>query len=400
MHKLLTRQLRRFSLDKEMSPEWQELLNMVNEAYTEYDQSIKSMHLRLDISSRELLERNAEISETLEILKQTQTNLIQSEKMAGLGKLIAGISHEINTPAGAITNAIKEIKKDYFMLLSELLYIVDKLPADLRKEYLDACIKVITLQHDLSTVEIREIAKGIHEKLTQQGISSHRMMEKNLAMAGFTQEDIKLLYHLLKTKDADLIHQSLFKLSMSQIHVRDIQIAISRIVNLVKALKLYSHDNPDQLVSTDLRQDIKNTLIILNSRLKRAIKVHNEFDEVPAIQCYADQLNQVWTNLINNAIEAMHGEGSIWIKVFQSSPDSLTAQIEDNGPGIPPEVLPSIFDPYFTTKPKGEGTGLGLSISKEIIAKHKGSIDVESRPGKTVFTVTLPLIKGEANDKK
>lgn len=209
-----------------------------------------------------------------------------------------------------------------------------------------------------------------------------------------------LVIDLLKSPLGEEIHTSLFKFGMSQIHVRDIKIAIGRIVNLVKALKLYSHAGQDEIMMTDLRQDFENTLTILHNRLKRGVAIHKEFEDIPQVKCYADQLNQVWTNLINNAIEAMAGVGEIWIRIRNYDQDTVEVQIEDNGPGISPVNLDKIFEAYFTTKPKGEGTGLGLSISKEIIEKHHGTLTVKSRPGQTVFTVRLPITLSEEKEEQ
>ena len=190
-----------------------------------------------------------------------------------------------------------------------------------------------------------------------------------------------------------MVINSFHNIGMSQIHVRDIRIAISRIIQLVKALKTYSRIDNETESFTCLKDDLENTLIILHNKTKRAITIHKEFEKVPKIKCYPGRLNQVWTNLIHNSIQAMNGSGTITIRLKNIDEHWVSVEVEDSGPGIPDEVLPHIFDPYFTTNAKGEGTGLGLSISKEIINEHSGEIEVDTEPGKTCFKVKIPVIK-------
>ena len=145
------------------------------------------------------------------------------------------------------------------------------------------------------------------------------------------------------------------------------------------------------MTAGDLHEGIENTLVILHSELKYGITVTRKYAELPAVPVYVDELNQVWTNLIHNAVQALAGNGEIVIETRLEGPE-VAITVEDNGPGITPEIMPKIFDPFFTTKAKGEGTGLGLGIVKQIVEKHGGRIDVTSRPGCTRFTVRLPVV--------
>jgi signal transduction histidine kinase len=337
---------------------------------------------------------NTMIEQLLESQEQRMAahmQLVQSEKMASLGQLIAGVAHEINTPAGAINSAINELEKDYVVLLEQLVETVGSLSPEEREQYLTICHQVLSFDKDLSTKDQRGIAREIQHKLEEQGLDNARSLSKNLAVIGFTAEHVTGLVQLLTTPKSQEIQESFYGLGMSQIQVRDIKIAIGRITQLVKALKSYSHLDQESLVETNLQEDLDNTLIILHNKLKRSITVYKEYDSVPPLRCYADQLNQVWTNLIHNSIQAMRGEGIIHTRIKRINGEEVAVEVEDNGPGIPEDVLPRIFEPYFTTKPKGEGTGLGLSICKEIVEKHEGRIEVTSRPGFTCFRVVLPL---------
>jgi two-component system NtrC family sensor kinase len=159
------------------------------------------------------------------------------------------------------------------------------------------------------------------------------------------------------------------------------------------ALKSYSHLDEGELVSTHLQEDIENTLALFKNQIRQGIEVFREYqDHLPAILCYADSLNQVWTNLIHNAIQSMKNKGVLQIRLKLWGKNHLAVEIEDNGPGIPLEIQSRIYEPYFTTKAKGEGTGMGLTISQKIIERHQGTLELlYSQVGKTCFRICLPL---------
>jgi signal transduction histidine kinase len=174
--------------------------------------------------------------------------------------------------------------------------------------------------------------------------------------------------------------------------LREIGHGTERIAEIVKALKGYSYMDQAPIQAVDVREGLNDTLVMLSSKLREGIKVDLDFaEDLPPIQGYGSELNQVWTNLIDNAIAAMNSKGALELKAYQDE-DWIVVEVADNGPGIPVEAQEKIFDPFFTTKAPGEGTGLGLNISHGIIVeKHGGQISVESRPGATRFTIRLPL---------
>ena len=177
--------------------------------------------------------------------------------------------------------------------------------------------------------------------------------------------------------------------------VSDIGLGTDRIVDLVKALKTYTYMDQAEVQAVDVRAGLDNTLIILQNKLKGGVTVVRDYsDDLQVINAYAGELNQVWTNLIDNAIDAMDGEGTLIVRTRHEHP-WVIVEIEDDGPGIPEENRSKIFDPFFTTKGPGEGTGLGLSISRNLVVqKHRGEISVDSKPGRTCFAVRLPLDSG------
>jgi len=172
----------------------------------------------------------------------------------------------------------------------------------------------------------------------------------------------------------------------------EISLGSGRIAEIVKALKTYTYMDQAPVQSVDLREGLENTLIVLHSKLKRGVTVIREYaEDLPVIEAYASELNQVWTNIIDNAIDAMGGEGTLVVRTRREDP-WVVVEIEDSGPGIAEELQLKIFDPFFTTKGAGEGSGLGLNISRNLIVqKHHGQISVMSEPGKTCFEVRLPI---------
>jgi signal transduction histidine kinase len=166
---------------------------------------------------------------------------------------------------------------------------------------------------------------------------------------------------------------------------------MGRITEIVKALKSYTYLDQAPMQSIDIHEGLENTLLILRSKIGEGIQIQRDYDEdLPRINAFGSEVNQVWTSIIDNAIDAMDGQGEISIKTYQE--DSwIVVEIKDTGPGIPQEIQNKIFDPFFTTKPPGEGASLGLTISHNIIVqKHKGKLTVDSQPGETISTVMLP----------
>jgi signal transduction histidine kinase len=167
---------------------------------------------------------------------------------------------------------------------------------------------------------------------------------------------------------------------------------MGRITEIVKALKSYTYLDQAPIQSIDIHEGLDNTLVILRSKIGEGILMHRDYaKDLPRINAFGSELNQVWTNIIDNAIDAMDGQGEIYLKTYQEN-SWVVVEIKDTGPGIPQEIQNKIFDPFFTTKPPGDGAGLGLYISHNIIVqKHKGKLTVDSRPGETCFTVMLPV---------
>ncbi len=328
-------------------------------------------------------------------LKSSQSQLIQSEKMASLGQLIAGIAHEINTPLGAINasiNTITNSTQQSIELLPDLVKTFTESDLKLFKEFVNRSVNNINI---LTSKEEREIRRKITTQLEERGIYEADDFADILVDIGI-YNDIENYLPLFKHQTM----QTAYHLSMQIKNSQNIKMAVDRASKIVFALKNYAHNGNEQsMVAANIIDGIETVLILYHNQLKQGITLHKDFSEVPAILCYPDELNQIWTNLIHNAIQAMEGKGDLSISVSKNPKgfenlSGLEVRITDTGKGIAPELKDRIFDAFFTTKAAGEGSGLGLHIVKQIIDKHKGRIWFESEVGRatTVF-VDLPVLQ-------
>ncbi|PID57164.1 hypothetical protein CSB45_08005 [candidate division KSB3 bacterium] len=360
---------------------------------------------------KQLEQSNRELEDTIEKLTSTQSQLVQSEKMASLGQLVAGVAHEINTPAGAINAATSNLLNvlssivEHFRQFSQVGMLPEEKEVTLSviSRFLNA-----TNTPRKSTALLREEARALEQHLKHEGITNVRRIAKLLARFDLDQETLDSVILLLKRyTTANLLNfwESCYKIINAS---RDIKTSIRVITKIVNALKLYSRLDQARIEEADIHEGLETTLTILQNQMKYGIEVERRFGELPKISCYSNELNQVWTNIIHNAVQAMEGVGKLTIETVYipracgteasetstSAPDTterIMVRITDTGPGIPPEIQAKIFDPYFTTKDQGQGSGLGLGIALQIIERHHGVIQVKSRKGETVFEVVLPV---------
>ncbi|WP_199153711.1 ATP-binding protein [Chromobacterium sp. ASV23] len=327
---------------------------------------------------------------TLQDLRRAQGQLIQSEKMAVLGQLVAGVAHEINTPIGAIKSSSNNILDALELALSSLPSILMQLDAshlELFKRLLDGSKAQPAA---FNSREERAISRQLAEQLTQHGVDDARVkatMLVQLKAHDQYQDYLPLLVH----PDSPAILNAAYNISSIIMNASNINMAVDRVGKIIFALKTFSRFDIDgEMHEHCLSESIETVLTIYQNKTKQNVEVIRNYQDIPNIKCQPDQLNQVWTNLISNSLQAMDYHGTLRLGI-QKQGDYAVVSISDTGCGISDVIKERIFEPFFTTKPRGEGTGLGLDIVKKIIERHKGKIEVFSELGiGTTFKVFLP----------
>ncbi|MFB2982860.1 ATP-binding protein [Microseira sp. BLCC-F43] len=339
-----------------------------------------------------------ELQQTLHDLQKNQAKLIQTEKMAALGQLIAGIAHEINTPLGAIQASIGNINSYLEQSLTELPPLLQSLSSDRLTNFFTLLDWAKQPKEMLSSREERQLKRSLKQTLSEQGIQSADALADTLSKMGINHT-LDPLLPLLQDPDAHGILETAYHLSAIQNNSQNIRLAVERAARIVYALKTYVRQDVSNVpVSASVAAGIDTVLTLYQNHIKRGIEVIKNYGTVKEILCYPEGLFQVWSNLIGNAIQAMNYQGQLAIDLLEKD-GHIMVEIADSGCGIPPEIKKQIFEPFFTTKPEGEGSGLGLSIVSKIVDKHRGKIEVESQPGNTVFRVWLPLNLGELEER-
>jgi signal transduction histidine kinase len=363
-------------------------LRSLNLALSQSQQQLAANNQTLEL---QVSKRTEELSQTLDRLKTAQQEIVHSEKMAALGQLVAGIAHEINTPLGAIRASIGNISSTLALSLQEL----PQLFRQLSSEQLDDFFRLLDLARQPKTTisfrEERQLKRALKKALADKEIESADILSELLSKMGIPTESLDTLAPLLQASNKLFIFESAYHLSSIQNNSDNIQLAIERAAKIVFALKNYARqDNFSVATEASVIDGIETVLTLYHNQIKRGIEVTKSYAAVPLLLCYPDELTQVWSNLISNAIAAIKEIGSLEIAVFERD-RGIVVEIADSGAGIPQEIQAKIFEPFFTTKPMGEGSGLGLDIVRKIVEKHRGKVTVSSQPGHTKFSVWLPI---------
>lgn len=369
-----------------------------------------SVELRLDERVFVFVHRREEESGNVfvfgtEITKQkiAERSLKQSEKMATLGTLAAGVAHELNNPAAATKRASENLKEQLTQLEKSHIALNTLNLSDEERQLIHEIDKMAHMKsmvpNELGTLQRSDAEAEIEDWLDDAGFDDVYDHAPALLNMGMDVDRLKVLLEQFGEDHFNKVLQWASALGPVYELLAEISEGSSRISEIVIALKNYSFVGQAPVQEIDLNHGIDNTLVILRSKLKGGIEVHREYaDDIPKLIAFGGELNQVWTNIIDNAIDVMQGEGRITIRTKLDG-DHAIIEFEDTGPGIPEDVIDEIFDPFFTTKKIGQGTGLGLSTSYGVIVeKHHGTISVESNPGKTCFRIRIPLKLSDVND--
>jgi signal transduction histidine kinase len=342
--------------------------------------------------TKALNEKNSELVKALKNVEEGQQQLIQSEKMAALGQLVSGIAHEVNTPLGAIQASVGNANKSLDAFLNIFSEIMDA--NEKERAFFLFLVKTAGPVESLTTREERRLKREVSSYLEKNDVRCGEDISEMFVEMGLHGHIQQIVPKMKEIKSAPMVKAAYVTTGINRSH-QTIFTAVNRASKVVYALKSFSHhDMSGQKILHNVVDGINTVLVLYQNLLKQGIHVVKEFDVVPDIPCYPDELNQVWTNLIHNAIQAMENEGTLSIKVQNQQVDVnkyILVTVSDTGTGIPSEIKDFIFNSFFSTKPSGQGTGLGLAICKQILDKHEGKIDAFSQPGHTSFIVTLPI---------
>ena len=333
--------------------------------------------IRIDQLNRDLATERDQLAAILQELESTQAHLVETEKMATLGQLVAGIGHELNNPVAAIERAAEFLRSDIETVAAE----------NPDGERMSRVLDTAWSTGPLSTRDERRYRSALAAALEDEGLA------RRVVRIGITSVDE---YRSLVGDPAPGSNQPdldrIERYHQLGISLRNLRSSAGRIAALVQSLRSYARSGREMSDDIDIHDSLEETLLLFGHDL-REIEVEREYGDLPLVDGYPGQLNQVWTNLISNAIQAMERSGTLRFETDAPDPAHVRVRVIDSGPGIDPDHVDQVFDMHFTTR-EGRvefGLGLGLRIAQDIVVRHGGKIDVESEPGRTCFTVVVPV---------
>jgi len=335
--------------------------------------------------TQDLERANCELEAAIESLKSAQTQLINTEKMAVLGRLVAGIAHELNTPLGVINSAGGTIERILQKELDNVIEFCCKAPEDVYKIYINLVSKC---DDNKENAYKRMLRRTYYNAVEEKGIQIDNEIIEKLADLGYQGEADEFTELVSNPENIKAI-KTAYSVAILHKSVEMIRVSAEKASKVIIALKTYSHkDTNKSLVPHDVVEDMETVLTLYYNQMKYGVEIIKEYETVPHVICFPDKLHQIWVNIINNALQAMNYKGTLKIRISNDS-DRVKVSISNNGPAIPDSIIDRIFEPFFTTKILGEGTGLGLDIVKRLVEEIDGDINVESKPDETTFNIWL-----------
>jgi signal transduction histidine kinase len=331
-------------------------------------------------------------------LRETQAMLMQSEKMAQLGILTAGMAHELNNPASAVLRGAEHLRAAVEDMASAQLHLgrtglAPELFAELSVRVSEAREAGARAGKAMAEAAAPiETLDAIEAWLEKKGLTEIIRRAPELGDIGYTAESLDAAAALYSPSQLPSVLLLVSSTREAQSLLAEISAGARQVADIVKALKSYVYLDQGPVQEVDVHEGLENTMIILKHKLAAGITVRRDYArDLPRVFAHGGELNQVWTNLIDNAADALQGKGEIIVRTRRQD-GAVTVEVEDNGPGVPPEIASRVFTLFFTTKPLGKGSGQGLNISYGIVRRHGGEITFTSRPGKTVFAVRIPIV--------